>query len=339
MAFFVLSLPMVHNSLLSIIVPVYKVESTLDACLESIVGQSFTDYQLILVDDGSPDKCPVMCDEWAGRDSRIRVVHKANGGLSDARNAGIDAATGRYLMFVDSDDELADDTLEPLMTIVAEHPEIDILEFPVSKITVDGQGNEHSAVTSFGGADNGIAQTYTDMRDYWLNGRAYEHSYAWNKLYRKSLFDDVRFPVGRVFEDIHTLPQLLRHVKMLATTNAGMYLYRYNPRGITGTAGGREFAMFLDSHITVLRDLFAAPDGRLVIPPTTDANRYYMRVVDIQLLLSEYTGENPILPQCRVALAGLSAVHKAKAVLINTIGLSLLCKINHKLRKTFHRKK
>lgn len=313
---------MVHSSPLSIIVPVYKVEDTLEACLRSIVGQKFADYQLVLVDDGSPDRCPAMCDEWAARDSRIRVVHKENGGLSDARNAGISVATGEYLMFVDSDDELAPDTLEPLMRTVAGRPEIDILEFPVSNHPID------------------IPATYTDMRDYWLRGRAYEHTYAWNKVYRSSLFAEVRFPVGRVFEDVHTLPQLLRHVRVLATTDRGMYIYRYNPRGITGTAGGREFAMFLDSHLIVLRDLFPASDGGgIVLPQTPEACRYYMRVVDIQLLLSELTGDEPVLPQCRVALGGLSAVHKAKAVMVNTIGLRRLCNINYKFRKLFPRKK
>lgn len=101
---------------ISVIVPVYKVEAYLDDCVKSILEQTFTDFELILVDDGSPDRCPQMCDEWAQRDSRIKVIHKTNGGLADARNAGIRAANGGYLAFVDSDDWVEPDFLEILHT-------------------------------------------------------------------------------------------------------------------------------------------------------------------------------------------------------------------------------
>ena len=101
---------------LSIIVPVYCVEATLDRCLQSIVSQSFADFEVILVDDGSPDDCPRLCDSWAQRDARISVVHQPNAGLSAARNTGIDRAQGEYLTFVDSDDYLADDSNMFLMS-------------------------------------------------------------------------------------------------------------------------------------------------------------------------------------------------------------------------------
>ena len=89
---------------ISFILPVYKVEKYLDECVESIVSQTYRDIEVVLVDDGSPDNCPVLCDQWAKKDQRIKVVHKPNGGLSDARNAGLDNATGDYVIFVDSDD-------------------------------------------------------------------------------------------------------------------------------------------------------------------------------------------------------------------------------------------
>lgn len=100
---------------LSIIVPVYKVEQYLDKCVESILAQTFTDYEIILVDDGSPDNCGQMCREWERRDGRIRTIHKENGGLSDARNAGIDIAKGDYIGFVDSDDYIKPDMFEVLV--------------------------------------------------------------------------------------------------------------------------------------------------------------------------------------------------------------------------------
>ena len=113
---------------LSIIIPVYCVENTLDRCLESIVSQSYADFEIILVDDGSPDRSPALCDAWAEKDPRIHVIHKENGGLSDARNAGIEMAQGEYLTFIDSDDYIEAGTLASVMDAVADN---DIVEYPV----------------------------------------------------------------------------------------------------------------------------------------------------------------------------------------------------------------
>lgn len=107
---------------LSIIVPVYKVEKYLDRCVQSILGQTFEDFELILVDDGSPDSCGKMCEDWAGKDSRIKVIHKKNGGLSDARNAGLDIAQGEYIGFVDSDDYIKPDMYEILVSNLEDCP-------------------------------------------------------------------------------------------------------------------------------------------------------------------------------------------------------------------------
>ena len=95
------------KDLISIIIPIYKVEKFLDRCVESVVNQTYSNLEIILVDDGSPDNCPYMCDEWAEKDSRIKVIHKLNGGLSDARNEGLKSSTGKYVGFVDSDDWIA----------------------------------------------------------------------------------------------------------------------------------------------------------------------------------------------------------------------------------------
>ena len=102
---------------LSVIIPVYQVEATLNRCVESVIGQTFTDLEVILVDDGSPDSCPQKCDEWAEKDSRIHVIHKNNGGLSDARNAGLNMATGDYITFVDSDDYIDSRMYEELINL------------------------------------------------------------------------------------------------------------------------------------------------------------------------------------------------------------------------------
>ena len=103
---------MEHEPLVSIIIPVYKVEKFLDECVKSVVAQTYRNLEILLVDDGSPDDCPAMCDAWATRDPRVRVIHKSNGGLSDARNAGIAQATGSYIYFADSDDAVAPTLVE-----------------------------------------------------------------------------------------------------------------------------------------------------------------------------------------------------------------------------------
>ena len=115
--------------LLSVIIPVYGVETTLDRCVESVLGQRMSDMEVILVDDGSPDRCPQMCDEWAQRDSRIKVIHKENGGLSDARNAGLDIATGDFLTFVDSDDWIDDGLYSQLLQQMGDN---DLQEYSIA---------------------------------------------------------------------------------------------------------------------------------------------------------------------------------------------------------------
>lgn len=317
--------------LLSVIVPVYKTQSTLDACMESVASQIGGRGEIVMVDDGSPDASAAMCDQWAMRDKRVRVVHKANGGLSEARNAGIDASRGDMLMFVDSDDTIAPDTIAPLVDIMTGNPQVDILEFPVTKVW-EGRREDFLSFQS-------PLAVYDDMRDYWLGCKAYCHTFACNKIYRRRLFaaEAVRFPVGRVFEDAYTLPRLLSRARRVATTGRGEYRYVQNPLGITATAGARELAMLLDAHIDVLGRLLneAAPTARI----DGALRDYYIHVVDIQLSLSELTGEKPSIPSRLVTLSHLSAVHKVKALMVNTLGLSALCRANRLMRILFPRKR
>ena len=118
---------------LSIIIPIYRTQDTLERCLESVLKQSFTDYEIILVDDESPDDCPWICDKYAKNYPNVKVIHKKNGGLSDARNAGIKLSKGEYITFIDSDDAIQEDTLLLLMTELEKYPHTDILEYPISE--------------------------------------------------------------------------------------------------------------------------------------------------------------------------------------------------------------
>lgn len=296
---------------LSIIIPVYRVEATLNRCVESVLNQNISDFEVILVDDGSPDQCPQMCDEWAEKDQRIKVIHKTNGGLSDARNAGIDMAQGNYLTFVDSDDYIAENTYMPLINMLCERPDIDILEYPV--FVHYGSSTQH--ILSFKeGAE------YKNMDDYWYTGKAYEHSYAWNKIYHTSLFTDIRYPVGVIFEDVHTLPLLLKLAKIVVTSNQGLYFYCKNDQGITSTADGCSLRMLLNPHVEIILSNIKRQDRAFQV--------YYLHVVNIQMDVYEFTGDMPVLPTLPIRSAYFSGVQKLKAIALNILGVNKLCVIN-----------
>ena len=160
------------------------------------------------------------------------------------------------------------------------------------------------------------------MGSYWLKGFAYEHCYAWNKVYRRELFDGVRFPKGQVFEDVATLPLILTNVKCLKVTNKGLYHYTDNEHGITATATGQELKMLLQAHLRIL--------------PQWQDDRYYMHVLNIQLDVCRMTGEQPELKKRHVSpfAKGLSTSQRLKAIVINTLGIKVLCHINKRIRRS-----
>ena len=306
---------------LSIVIPVYKVEHTLDRCLESIVSQTFSDIEVILVDDGSPDRCPQMCDVWAKRDTRIQVIHKHNGGLSDARNAGIDKASGDYITFVDSDDYLDHNTYLSLMAMLGQHPEYDIIEFPVSKMSTS---KKQTADLHWGD------HQWDNARDYWLKGRGYQHTYAWNKIYKRHLFSSIRYPAGKVFEDAHILPLLLAGSRIIATTDTGRYYYQENPQGITMQARGKELASLLEAHMNAIRQM-----DLLAQPSQAEVMLYYMHMVNLQLTVCALSSCQPLLPPLHVSpgLPGLSPIERIKAIALNIIGIKRLCQLYRTLSK------
>jgi glycosyltransferase involved in cell wall biosynthesis len=233
-----------------------------------------------------------MCDKWAENDRRIKVVHQPNGGLSDARNAGIAISTGECVTFVDSDDWLADNTYKPLLQLMGD---CDILEFSIAgRLTLE---------------DN----VYDDIRQYWLQGKTYTHAFAWNKIYRRELFSNVRYPKGKIFEDVYTLPLLLKNARKIRTTHLGSYHYCFNPTGITANAQGDGLAQLLEAHLT---------SGM----PMDD--RYHLYLVDIQCDIWESTHTTIVLPRRRLNPAAFSGIQKIKAITYNLFGIKFLCRTN-----------
>lgn len=211
---------------ISVIIPVYKVEPYLDACVSSVVGQTFSDLEILLVDDGSPDRCPELCDAWAKKDPRVRVIHQENGGLSAARNTGIEAATGEFLAFVDSDDMLEPDALRRAWE-AQQACQADLVIFNL--VYVDEHNHPLPAPDFSGFRDEILTADEVWQRYFALAEQKIYYVVAWNKLYRRELFKTLRYAPGKRYEDQFLLPGLLAQCKTVACLR---YVgYRYAQRG------------------------------------------------------------------------------------------------------------
>lgn len=213
--------------LISVIVPVYKVESYLDRCVASIVNQTYSNLEIILVDDGSPDNCPAMCDAWAEKDPRIKVIHRENGGLSDARNAGMAIATGEYIAFVDSDDYLAPEMYQHLYEhLVADGS--DIAACGVEMVFEDGSPSR--MLTKSGCCVLNTAEAMASViAEDWLKQP------VWCKLYKTELIRDILFPVGKYHEDVFWTYRAVAVAQKVSILDTPCYFYTQRSGSIMGS--------------------------------------------------------------------------------------------------------
>ena len=217
--------------MISIIVPVYKVESYLDRCVESILTQTYRDFELLLVDDGSPDRCGEMCETWAAKDPRIRVFHKSNGGLSDARNYGLDLMRGKFVTFVDSDDYVMPDYLEYLISLFDKEPTAKYVE--CGFYTKRGEG-----MTPSDDCERLKVMDRIEALQQTLYHQGPDIA-AWAKMYRREVFDKLRFPSGRVFEEIAVVGDYRAMSAKVVYSGKPLYVYEVRDQSIT-TAAFRE---------------------------------------------------------------------------------------------------
>lgn len=217
---------MKDEKLISIIVPIYNVEQYLGECVDSILSQTYKNLEIILVDDGSPDNCGAICDEYAKKDKRIRVIHKENGGLSSARNAGLDVATGEYISFIDSDDYVSEKFIEVLYNLCkknsADISECDFIKFDdkVEVIESDIKVEKHSSI---------------EMQKNIYSSECVKTVVVWNKLYKRYIYEKLRFPEGKINEDEFTTYKAFDSTaKDIVVTNEPLYYYRYNENSIMG---------------------------------------------------------------------------------------------------------
>ena len=212
---------------ISIVVPIYHVEKYLQRCIDSILSQTFKDFELFLVDDGSPDNCGAICDEYAQRDSRIQVIHKENGGLPSARNVALDVATGDYVMFVDSDDWVEPDFCMQALRMIYEH-NVQVVAFGHRCVSADNGEIQNRITKKPRIVDSSEAIRHLILRDDTIC------NYSWNKIYKRSLFENIRYPLGLLYEDNAVTYQLIAKAKKIYVSNVILYNYVIRKSSISG---------------------------------------------------------------------------------------------------------
>lgn len=212
--------------MISVIIPIYKVEKELNRCVDSIINQSYTDLEIILVDDGSPDRCPMICDDWLKKDQRIKVIHKDNGGLSDARNAGYKIAGGEYISFVDSDDWVYKDFYKIMLETLLKNKS-DIVECDVTK-TSDYKVDDLS-INAINSQDYNVENALKEL----INDGVF-HQHVWNKLYKRDAIEDVLFEKGKLNEDEFWTYQVFGKAHQITKIDIPLYYYYQRDTSIMG---------------------------------------------------------------------------------------------------------
>ena len=258
------------DPLISVIIPVYKVEKYINRCIDSVINQTYKNLEIILVDDGSPDNCPKICDDYAKKDERIKVIHKENGGLSDARNKGIQQATGKYIGFVDSDDYIDIKMYETLKNTL-EKNDADISSCKCVRFHNKLEINQKKY--------NNRVVVYTQeeyMKKFFKIGIQECVYYAWNKLYKKNIICSDQYPKGLTSEDVVGTYKALLKSKKIVEINYPYYYYFYNERSITGSKfSNKDF------------DLIKIWDT--IIDITIEQNNKYLEYAKINRMRIDYT--------------------------------------------------
>lgn len=242
------------NSMVSIIIPVYNVEKYLRHCINSIIHQTYQNLEIILVDDGSTDNCGYICDEFARKDKRIKVIHKENGGLSDARNEGLKVASGDFLAFVDSDDWVDLRLFEMVMSSFESHF-VDIVCFGSYK--TDGR-NKTTCFTTLKEIEWTRAEALTELCK---NDRIESH--VWDKVYKKELFENTFFPVGKYYEDVYIMHRVFMKAKSVLFIDAPLYYYLQRNTSIVGQRTVRSGLDLMDGFQNRRVDFINAGESRL----------------------------------------------------------------------------
>lgn len=288
---------------LSIIIPVYNTEQTLGRCINSVLQSSLNNFEIILINDGSTDNSANICESYKNSyPQQIQVIHQKNQGLSAARNAGLDISKGQYITFIDSDDYISKDLYCHLLEQLNVNHNIDLLEYSLVK---EAQNNTEILF-------NFKDSIYRNHRSYWIKTHAYTHAFACNKIYKRELFKDLRYPIGKKFEDVWLLPRIIQKCQTIATTSCGYYHYDYNPHGITATADGMALQDLLNAHLKVFEQYQNAD--------------FYLSLLNIQIDVFNRLKTPILLPYKRYWT-------NFKLVLVSCLGVKTTCRIMNQLYK------
>ena len=208
-----------QSPLISIIIPVYNVEKYLDKCVASVVNQTYTNLEIILVDDGSPDNCPAICDQWQAKDSRIKVIRQENGGLSVARNEGLKIATGEFVGFVDSDDWIEPQMYELLLTA--------LLETDADIAVCNYQIETEASNSNISNTELPVRKQYTPETalEKIFKWQEFIRNYVWNKLYRRTIISDIKFSEGKLYEDVPWTTKVIGNSQKIVSIDCLLYHY------------------------------------------------------------------------------------------------------------------
>ncbi|MCQ2610473.1 MAG: glycosyltransferase family 2 protein [Treponema sp.] len=242
--------------LISIIIPVYKVEEFLPHCIDSVLAQTYKNIEVILVDDGSPDKCPLICDKYAKKSKKVKVIHQKNKGLSAARNSGVKAASGEFIYFLDSDDLISPDCIELLYNAISREG----CDISVGKVQKFSDHNEIFISKN----NNPIIHKYSSTKildDLLINNIEVEYVTAWNKLIPRKILKKIMFPVGKYHEDEFTNWKFYYNTSSICKVEAITYYYYQRPSSITGNGFGLHNFDFLEA-IQERLDFFKEKDNK-----------------------------------------------------------------------------
>ncbi|MCI6465955.1 MAG: glycosyltransferase [Faecalicatena sp.] len=241
-----------ENDLISVIVPVYNAEKYLKQCIDSVIDQTYTKFELILVDDGSTDACGKICDYYAKLDKRIQVIHKKNGGLSDARNTGVENSNGNWIFFLDSDDYICSETLELLLEIAIQKNAQMVIGNEI-KFFDNKKLKERNIATNVKVLSNQeaiLAYFYRKIPGY-----------ACGKLINRELLDNVVFPVGKIFEDAFTVYRYINRAERIATTEKVIYYYRQRKDGIIRSSYSHKQLDIIEANVDAYNFFSDAPEN------------------------------------------------------------------------------
>ena len=273
---------MPEDDMISVVVPIYNVEKYIRKCIDSIKKQTYRNIEIILVDDGSPDKCGEICDEYAESDKRIKVIHKRNGGLSDARNVGIDIAKGKYITFVDSDDYVEEDYVMYLYSLIKKYN----TEMSICSYYVEDYKNKRIDL----GAkyqEKALEKIECISRMLCENGFAVS---AWAKMYNLELFQDIRYPVGKLCEDNGTTYKLIEQCDLIAYGNESKYIYIKREDSIMNSKFSKKKLDLIELTDKMAEDLYPKfPELQDVVIKRKIQSRFS---IIRQILFSEYDEAN-----------------------------------------------